>query len=284
MCSHVHRIPLLSTRCFSLFRRVHARPRTLTRAFIPSPEQAAVVEHCQSHNVLVSARPGSGKSATAEALVQAHSQVPIAVVTYSKRLQLATQQRLTDYPLADAFTFHGLATRLFGDVVHSDNLLRNLRQSKATPVWSNMPDYRFVVLDELQDMTSDLYWLSCAFITSLTRRGGEAPHLLILGDPKQAIYEFRGADARYLTLTPNIFSAMSPYRWDTLKLAHSFRLSHETAAFVNNAFLGGDAYIEGSHNGPKPLYVHADLSNIRPLIGPSAPAVPRRDCVVIRAQ
>ncbi|KZV99986.1 P-loop containing nucleoside triphosphate hydrolase protein [Exidia glandulosa HHB12029] len=245
----------------------------MTRSFIPSPEQTAVIEHCRHSNVVVAARPGSGKTATAEALVQANPSVPIAVVTYSKRLQISTQTRLADYAQADAFTFHGLASRLFGEVVHTDNLLRNLRQKKTPPTWTNMPDYRYVILDELQDMTSDLYWLSCTFITALTRRNGTAPNLLILGDQRQAIYEFRGADARYLTLTPDIFSAMSPYSWERLQLAQSFRLSHQTASFVNNAFLGGDEYIKGSHDGRKPLYVHADLSNIRALIDVFLPLI-----------
>lgn len=266
---NVARVPLLVARNVPLFRSIFARRPPVTRSFIPSPEQAAIVQHCELHNVMVSARPGSGKTSTAEALVRANPSVPIAVVTYSKRLQLATQLRLADYPLADAFTFHGLATRLFGDMVYNDSILRTLRQKKATPIWSNMPDYGLVVLDELQDMTSDLYWLSCAFITALTRRNGVAPRLLCLGDQKQAIYEFRGADARYLSQTPTIFSPMSPYPWENMKLAQSFRLSHQTSTFVNEAFLGGDDYIKGSHNGAKPIYVHAPLGNIGPLIGPS---------------
>jgi hypothetical protein len=78
--------------------------------------------------------------------VQANPGVPIAVVTYSKRLQLHTQQRLDQYPHADAFTFHGLASRLFGGVVHNDSLLRDLRENNAVPSWIRMPPYECVTL------------------------------------------------------------------------------------------------------------------------------------------
>jgi hypothetical protein len=105
------------------------------------------------------AKPKAGKTATAEALVQANPGVPIAVVTYSKRLQLDTQQRLAAYPNADIYTFHGLASRLFGRVVHNDSLLRDLRRGHTPPTWGRMPSYAYVVLDELQDLTEDLYWV-----------------------------------------------------------------------------------------------------------------------------
>ncbi|EJD47873.1 P-loop containing nucleoside triphosphate hydrolase protein [Auricularia subglabra TFB-10046 SS5] len=268
MRSHVALRPLLAARhgLRALSGPPPSFPLIFARHFfVPSPEQLAVIQHCEAHNVMVSARPGAGKTATAQALVQANQDAPIAVVTYSKRLQLETQQRLAEYPLADAFTFHGLATRLFGEMVNNDTILRSLRKRKALPVW-NMPEYRFVVLDELQDMTSDLFWLSCAFISALTARSGRHPNLLILGDQRQAIYEFRGADARYLTLSPTTFSPLSPYPWQNLKLAQSFRLSHQTAKFVNNAFLSGEEYVQGSHNGPRPIYVNAHLDQPYTLI------------------
>lgn len=263
MRSHVAHASLLAARHVINRVDISAYRPPIIRTFVASREQADVVQQCQLHNVMVSARPGSGKTTTAEALVRAHPGVPIAVVTYSKRLQLATQLRLADYPNADAFTFHGLASRLFGGIVYTDTVLRQLRTQQASPTWVNLPDYRFIVLDEMQDLTPDLYWLSCAFITYLTRRNGNAPRLLILGDPKQAIYEFRGADPRYLTMTPDIYSSMSPYPWQSLQLAQSFRLSYQCATFVNEVFLGGNEYIKGSHNGPKPIYVHAHLDHVR---------------------
>ncbi|KAK0226070.1 P-loop containing nucleoside triphosphate hydrolase protein [Armillaria fumosa] len=242
-----------STRFFSV------SPCTQERIFIPSVGQTAVVNHLKTHNVMVSARPGAGKTATAEAVVRANPNTLIAIVTYSKRLQLDTQKRLQSYPLVDVFTFHGLASRFFGTLIHNDTLFADVRRSAIPPIWNDVPRYEIVILDELQDLTEDLYWLTCAFITFLTQVSSRAPQLLVLGDPRQAIYDFRGADQRYLELSPETLSAVSPYNWRSAQLSKSFRLSCETANFINNAFLGGDPYIQGSHTGPKPLYIHGNL-------------------------
>ncbi|PBK99127.1 P-loop containing nucleoside triphosphate hydrolase protein [Armillaria gallica] len=227
-----------------------------TREFKPSVEQTAIVNHLKTHNVMVSARPGAGKTATAEAVAQANPNTPIVVVTYSKRLQLDTQRRFQSYPLVDIFTFHGLASRLFGTIIYNDTIFADVRRSAIPPVWIDIPRYEIVILDELQDLTENLYWLTCVFITFLTQASGRPPQLLVLGDSRQAIYDYRGADQRYLELSSDILSTVSPHQWRSAQLSQSFRLSYQTADFVNNAFLAGEPYIQGSHIGPKPLYIH----------------------------
>src|SRR5258706_13563727 len=123
-----------------------------TSRFKPSPEQAEVVKWLKTHNVVVSARPGPGKTATAEALAMENSQVPIAVVTYSKRLQLDTHKRLKKYPMVDTYTFHGLAGHLFGRIIKDDIDLITERYSQSIPCIEELKEYRFIVLDELQDL------------------------------------------------------------------------------------------------------------------------------------
>ncbi|KAF2704629.1 P-loop containing nucleoside triphosphate hydrolase protein [Pleomassaria siparia CBS 279.74] len=229
--------------------------------FIPSPEQQAIVELCRTQNVIVSARPGAGKTATAEAIVANNTNRPIAVITYSKRLQIGTSSRLNAYPWSDIFTFHAMAGRLFKNniVVYNDSILHSLRKQAAMPVWTGKP-YEIIILDEFQDCTDDLFWLTCVFISAVTHAaGGRAPQIVILGDERQAIYGFRGADARYLSLSSSIMATLSPYPWHHLALSKSFRLSHENSAFVNKVFLGGEEYIVGSHSGPKPVYLHVDI-------------------------
>ncbi|KAJ7278838.1 P-loop containing nucleoside triphosphate hydrolase protein [Mycena rebaudengoi] len=251
------------------FRR--GRVSRLYSTFTPSPEQLEVVKQSQTHNVVVSARPGAGKTATAEAIVAANPDIPVAIITYSKRLQLSTEKRLQDYPRADVYTFHRMAGRLFSTVAHNDTILRELRKKRTWPVWRG-PQYEIVVLDEFQDCTEELYWLTYTFISSLTQNTGRAPRIVVLGDAKQAIYAFRGADARYLDLAPTTFSALSPHTWRNLPLSTSFRLSYANANFVNDVYLG-ESYIVGSHEGPPPVYIHADLANVRGLLDVLVPLI-----------
>ncbi|KAG8834894.1 hypothetical protein FRC17_006441 [Serendipita sp. 399] len=218
---------------------------------------------------MVQARPGAGKTATGEAVVAANPEVSVAVVTYSKRLQLDALRRLEPYASADVFTFHGIASRLFGEVIHNDTLLLDLRTRGIQPVWN--PAYEILILDELQDLSENLYWLTCVLISQVTRALERPPRILLLGDSRQAIYDFRGADARYLQLAEDTFSDLTPYRWQNLKLSKSFRLSHATADFVNTFI--GENYVQGSHHGPKPIYIHADLSHTPRLVHALIPLI-----------
>jgi superfamily I DNA/RNA helicase len=243
------------------------------RRFVPSPEQCAIVEALRTQNVIVSARPGAGKTATAEAIVAANPDCSVAVITYSKRLQLETTHRLKEYPGCDVYTFHGLASKLFRASVYGDTLLHAFRKVGTTPAWTGQ-SYDIVILDEMQDCTVILFWLTCSFLQAITHAvGGNAPRIVTLGDERQAIYKFRGADPRYLTLASSTMDALSPHSWTQMTLSKSFRLSHQNARFINEVFLGGEAYITGSHDGPPPLYIRADLWNAIELADRLAPLI-----------
>ncbi|KAH7102416.1 P-loop containing nucleoside triphosphate hydrolase protein [Auriculariales sp. MPI-PUGE-AT-0066] len=233
----------------SLLHKPKWRP-VIRRFITASAEQQLVVEHCLNKNVLCSARPGAGKTTTAEFLVRANPGVPIALITYSKRLQLATKHRLEEYDAAQSFTFHGLASKLFGRLTYDDAKLLDLRKQNFPVTWS-MPHFRYVVFDEMQDCTPDLFWLACMFVSAVTQRSGTAPNLLILGDVKQAIYEFRGADARYLEHAATLFSTLSPYPWH------------------------GEKYIVGAHDGPDPVYMTADIYDHNALVDAFMPYIKR---------
>ncbi|TFK52909.1 P-loop containing nucleoside triphosphate hydrolase protein [Heliocybe sulcata] len=242
---------------------VKLRDGTRRLVFTPSAEQAAIVARSRTHNVVVSAKPGAGKTATARAIVDAYPDSRVAVITYSKHLQLSTQAKLVR-TRARAFTFHGLARLLFSTPrpVRDDLMLWQLRKIyKSCPQWEGDP-YDIVILDELQDCTPLLYWLIRVFLTSLTMARGKAPRIVALGDPDQAIYGYQGADHRYLSLAPDIFDALNPDRWDHMPLNKSYRLSYATSRLVNEAFLRKADYIQGSHPGPRPQYLYSEYDQV----------------------
>lgn len=266
----------------------------LSQPFEPSQAQLAVVEACKTHNVVVSARPGSGKTATAEAIVRANPSARIAIITYSKRLQIDTKKRLgldtmegqLRYPNVDVFTFHGCVTsfhkwmidtqyifsysmagKLFGEVVKDDVILNNFRARlrEDERVKSNWhPIYDIVILDEMQDLTGNLFWLTRLFMETLALVKRQPPRFIVLGDSRQTIFGHNDADAQYLDLAQDILSDITPHAWKVLKLDESFRLSHETTAFIN-AFIGED-YIQGSRPGPMPIYLHANVYDSSSLV------------------
>ncbi|TFB00535.1 hypothetical protein CCMA1212_007640 [Trichoderma ghanense] len=238
------------------------RGRRKKRPFVPSPEQQKVVKLCTEHNVVVSARPGSGKTATAEAIVAAYPHLRVAVLCYSKALQLDTQRRLNKYPNVEAFTFHKMARLLFDvdlhdDIVLSQEIQRAIALNKL-PQGQSEP-FDILVLDEFQDCTELIFKLVNIFIrVNEAKRGGKSARLVVLGDERQSIYQFRGADYRYLTAAAELLGPLSPSSFVQLPLDQSFRLSKETVQFVNDAFLGGETYISSSKPGPKPIILNCN--------------------------
>ncbi|KAL6872768.1 P-loop containing nucleoside triphosphate hydrolase protein [Trichoderma novae-zelandiae] len=241
----------------SLFRR---RPKK--RPFIPSPEQQKIVKLCVDHNVVVSARPGSGKTATAEAIVAAYPHLRIGILCYSKALQLETQRRLEKYPNGEALTFHKMARALFEVYLHDDITL--LQQIERAIDLNRLPrgqfdPYDILVLDEFQDCTELIFKLVNIFLRANQAKRGECPaRLVVLGDERQSIYQFRGADHRYLTLAPELLGPISPSSFVQLPLNESFRLSKETVQFINGTFLGGQPYISSSKSGPRPIILRCN--------------------------
>ncbi|PNP55436.1 hypothetical protein THARTR1_04266 [Trichoderma harzianum] len=150
-----------------------------------------------------------------------------------------------------------MARLLFGTVVPDDAKLLEL--IKGAVERNELPEGDFepfdiIVLDEFQDCTELLHWSVICFIRVNTRkRGGRPAHLVILGDERQSIYRFRGADHRYLTQAPELLGPISSHPFAELPLSESFRLSNETVQFINKTFLGGDSYITSSKSGPKPI-------------------------------
>ncbi|KAI1290631.1 P-loop containing nucleoside triphosphate hydrolase protein [Xylaria venustula] len=255
----------LSSSCFPRRRYGSYRQRGHRPRFQPSDKQREIVRLCFEQNVVVSARPGSGKTATAEAIVAAHPDKRVAVLTYSKRLQLETYLRLRQYSNCQVLTFHGMAGLLFNVIVPNDAKLSELRKDvfrrNQLPRWSSAP-FDIIILDEFQDCTPLIFWLTNCFILANTvREGGLPPRIVVLGDERQSIYQFRGADQRYLTLAPELLAPISPYPFAKVTLGESFRLSHETTQFLNDAFLGGESYVTGSKSGRQPIVLRYNSRN-----------------------
>ncbi|KAM0433506.1 hypothetical protein ACHAPT_004386 [Fusarium lateritium] len=242
--------------------RVLLRRQPKKPPFTPSEKQQSIAELCRTKNVVVSARPGSGKTATAEAIIAAHPDARVLVLTYSKRLQLETLRRLRSYLNCEVLTFHSMAGKTFGTEVSNDAILLEQMQMaidrNELPRWGSEP-FDIIVLDEFQDCTPALFWLTTCFIRANQQNaGGQAARLVVLGDERQSIYGFRGADDRYLTLATELLAPVTPYPFVEEQLDQSFRLSNESARFINNVFLGGEEYITSDKTGPKPIVLNCD--------------------------
>ncbi|KAG5777542.1 hypothetical protein H9Q71_004774 [Fusarium xylarioides] len=257
-------------------------------AFKPSSQQLRIAKLCADQNVVVSARPGSGKTATIEAIAAAHPDKRIGSILFSKRLQSETSHRLKKYHNSDVYTFHGMAGVLLGQVVPSDEalikLLENINKCGKLPRWASKP-FDIIVLDEFQDCNPETFWLVECFVRANNlRKGGQAARIVVLGDERQSIYRFRGADPRYLTLAHEVLGPISPYPFAEVQLGNSFRLSSSAVQFINHVFLGGEQYISSSKRGPKPIVLRCNIWDSLAVAGAISPLIKRykpENCVII---
>jgi hypothetical protein len=221
----------------------------------PSPEQAAVVRSVRDRvNVVCEAVAGSGKTTTVLHCARDVPDLTFLVLTYNARLKLTTRQRARELGLSNVEThsFHACAARYYLPGCRDDEALRRLVEEDAPP--RSALRFDCLVVDEAQDMTPLLH----RFVLKVLRDAGNvsSTQMLVLGDSRQSIYQFRDADPRFLTMadrgvyalaettlesrsgsaTPESFASVPKWRHHTLRT--SFRASPRIASFVNDAMLG----------------------------------------------
>jgi hypothetical protein len=208
---------------------------------VPSDEQRIAVEHIvRGDNVILDAVAGSGKSTTVLTAVSSSPSKQFLLLAFNATLRMETKTRLDKCGLAantEVHTFHSLCVKYYNERAHTDTEIRSVCLRKRAPR-TPLPKYDVIVLDEAQDMTY-LYFM---WMAKFTRDAAHPFQLLILGDWRQGIYEFKGADIRCLTLAdkmwefhPHLLHAAAFHR---CTLHTSYRITNQMAQFINRVMLG----------------------------------------------
>ena len=205
----------------------------------PSYEQQLVVNHIMDgDNVVVDSVSGSGKSTT---ILSSAEQLPNKVflqLTYNAMLRKDVQEKVVARGLHNisVHTYHSLAVKYYHKDAHKDTVLRKILSANLPPLHA-IPQINIVCLDESQDMTL-LYYL---FIVKFLQDMGGRIQICVLGDYKQGIYQFKGADIRFLTKAVEIWSnypLLSSPVFRRCALTMSYRITQPMADFVNDVMLG----------------------------------------------
>jgi hypothetical protein len=77
--------------------------------------------------------------------------------------------------------------------------------------------------------------------------------MCLFGDEKQNIFEFKGADERFLTHAEHIFSLNN--QWNELQIHTSYRITHQIANFINK-YLIGYTKMKAVKTGSKVRYMY----------------------------
>ena len=204
----------------------------------PSAEQQELIVALQNgHSIVVDSVAGGGKSTAILNIAKALTD-NILVLTFNARLKTETREKVVALGLRniEIHSYHSFAVKYYNKKCFNDSGLIEMLRSSA----SNTFEYDIIIMDEAQDMTMLYYRLVQRIIrdnhpglTDMEYCGGEgtgSAQLALLGDTYQNIYRFKGADARFLSLTSHIL----PGEWKTLNLSISYRLPDCVAEFINN--------------------------------------------------
>jgi superfamily I DNA/RNA helicase len=140
-------------------------------------------------------------------------------------------------------TYHSLAVNYYTKYAYTDEEIKKILLNNT--VCKNSDNYDVVLIDETQDMMNDYYLLVKKFIKDTKSN----PQILIFGDVYQGIYEFKGSSYKFLTLANRIWKK----EFEQMTLSTSFRMTNQTAWFVNNCILGYNR-INCIKDGPKVDY------------------------------
>jgi hypothetical protein len=139
-----------------------------------------------------------------------------------------------------------------------DSVIRKI-VSKNKPLRDGgiAPKLNILVIDESQDMT----FLYFKLIVKFCKDCNQEIQILVLGDYMQGLYEFKGADIRFLTCADKIwnqFTLLKTQQFHKCVLKTSYRITRQMASFVNEAMLGDERLI-ACKDGPKVVYLRRQL-------------------------
>lgn len=218
----------------------------------PSHEQNDIIENIKNGNhIICDAVAGSGKTTTIICLAKKCPDLKIIQITYNKHLKLEVRKKIIQQSLSnvEVHTYHSMAVKYYDSNAHEDVILRKIVNENVKSK-IKLPKYNVVIIDESQDMTLLYFRLISKFINDIKCD----IILLVLGDQRQGIYVFKGADYRFLTLASRIWSI--PMK--KLTLQTSYRVTKPIAWFINEVMLG-EQRIKSIKPGYPVTYIRDDV-------------------------
>ncbi|KAF3920023.1 hypothetical protein ABW21_db0203928 [Orbilia brochopaga] len=239
-------------------------------------EQARQILLEGRQNILINACAGSGKTTTLLQMA-AHIKKRFLALVYNRRLRVETIERADALVLENLTidNYHGLAYRYYSREAATDQGLKRIVEDDLPPI-RPLPEFDILVLDEQQDMNPIIYNFVLKLLRDSAKTGTHSPQLMLLGDPRQEIYQFNNADKRFLTHCRDLFPGqyvedgkVHDRTWVEINQMVSFRMTKKIARFINYQLLrAAKPYISAVKDHPDdplPRYVVCDAMSDEPL-------------------
>ncbi|MBA4408704.1 MAG: RecQ family ATP-dependent DNA helicase [Odoribacter sp.] len=203
-----------------------------------SDVQRRIIDDKDSRYIVVAAGPGSGKTKVlvhklaSLLLMEDVKHEQLLMVTFSRAAATEFKKRLIELignaaNFIDIKTFHSYCFDLLGKVGtidKSDSILKSaLEKIKNNEVEVSRITKTVLVIDEAQDMDENEFEL----IKALMEKNEESLRVIAVGDDDQNIYEWRGANSKYL------LSFISEKQATKYELITNYRSKSNLVSFTN---------------------------------------------------
>ena len=231
-----------------------------------SDEQSNILNNIKhGKNVVVDSCAGTGKTTLILSVAKELPDKKILQMTYNSMLRHEVNARVEKSGIKNmnVHTFHSLAVRYYMPTCFTDTGIRYILLKDLHPLIT-LPKFDIFVLDEAQDMT----FIYFQFMVKFARDTGSPIQLLILGDYMQGLYDFKGADTRFLTFADrlwNNFDGLRTKEFVNCTMKMSYRITNPMCSFVNNVMLGMDR-MAACKEGPPTTYIRNSRQNLEKIV------------------
>ena len=231
-----------------------------------SDEQSNILNNIKhGKNVVVDSCAGTGKTTLILSVAKELPDKKILQMTYNSMLRHEVNARVEKSGIKNmnVHTFHSLAVRYYMPTCFTDTGIRYILLKDLPPLIT-LPKFDIFVLDEAQDMT----FIYFQFMVKFARDTGSPIQLLILGDYMQGLYDFKGADTRFLTFADRLwkdFDGLRSKEFVNCTMKMSYRITNPMCSFVNNIMLGMDR-MAACKEGPPTTYIRNSRQNLEKIV------------------
>lgn len=218
-----------------------------------SPEQAQVLKNISKYNVVVDSVAGSGKTTCNLHIAYHYKNSNILLLTYNSRLKIETREKVAklDINNLEVHSYHSFCVKYYDRYSYTDTKIKEIVDKKKKTL--RRFKYDMIILDEAQDISIIYYDLICKILHD----NNNNVKICILGDINQSIFEFNGADSRYIKYADQLYT-FNNSRWISCKLTTSYRITSEMATFINECMMGYERIKSNKISGSKPRYIICD--------------------------
>ena len=226
-----------------------------------SNEQNNII-NSMNNNIIVDAVAGSGKTTTILHLTKMYPKSFIVQITYNSMLKQEVREKADKLNINNMIihTYHSIAVNYYCKNAYTDEGIKKILLYDTELSLLYVAKIDILIIDEIQDMSIDYFNL----VKKLIKDTKSNPKIFLFGDKNQTIYEYKGANSKFITMTNQIWDK----KFVTYPLSESFRLTTQNAWFVNNILINENRIISNK-NGCKIDYYISNPQKVYKYIGKS---------------